>query len=214
VDKPNAPESDSQESVPRSPAEDADSISFQLQRARLELDMSVVELSRQTGISKTVLHGYERGRTKPGAREIRLLSAALKVSPNRLILGSEDFVSDKPDLTEMLRKMRARPGLATSFSIILSPFLPVIFDDDELLSFMHLATLMIRARNPESGDQIIDALEHVIRALNSITVADGAVTVNLEEFIAEQQKQLGDALAKLTNEQKKQLSDRVNELKD
>jgi transcriptional regulator with XRE-family HTH domain len=39
------------------------------------------------GISRTVLVGYEAGKTKPGAREIRMLSAALGVTPNWLVLG-------------------------------------------------------------------------------------------------------------------------------
>lgn len=40
------------------------------------------------GISRTVLVGYEAGKTKPGAREIRLLADALNVTPNWLLLGS------------------------------------------------------------------------------------------------------------------------------
>lgn len=41
------------------------------------------------GISRAVLSLYETGKNKPGAREIRLLCDALKVSPNWLLYGSE-----------------------------------------------------------------------------------------------------------------------------
>jgi transcriptional regulator with XRE-family HTH domain len=45
--------------------------------------------SESVGISRSVLSLYELGINKPGAREIRLLCEALKVSPNWLLYGSE-----------------------------------------------------------------------------------------------------------------------------
>lgn len=41
------------------------------------------------GISRTVLVGYESGKTKPGARELRLLSETLQATPNWLLYGIE-----------------------------------------------------------------------------------------------------------------------------
>lgn len=41
------------------------------------------------GISRTVLVGYESGKYKPGARELRLLAEALHVTPNWLLYGTE-----------------------------------------------------------------------------------------------------------------------------
>jgi len=41
------------------------------------------------GVSRTVLIGYESGKFKPGARELRLLSEALHVTPNWLLYGTE-----------------------------------------------------------------------------------------------------------------------------
>lgn len=46
------------------------------------------------GISRTTIRGYELGTYKPGAREIRILSAALEVSPTWLILGTSDGSPD------------------------------------------------------------------------------------------------------------------------
>lgn len=65
-------------------------IAAELARARSKAGLSHSDLHRLTGISRSVLFGYENGRTKPGAREIRLLCDALKVSPTRLIYGSDD----------------------------------------------------------------------------------------------------------------------------
>lgn len=65
------------------------------------------------GISRTVLVGYEAGKTKPGAREIRLLADALNVTPNWLLLGhtnaakalmpSLEFTSKGNELAKAIR---------------------------------------------------------------------------------------------------------------
>ena len=51
--------------------------------------LSDAEVSRVTGISRSVLIGYKAGRTLPGAAEIWALCQALKVSPNELLTGTE-----------------------------------------------------------------------------------------------------------------------------
>lgn len=65
-------------------------IAAELARARSKAGLSHSDLHRMTGISRSVLFGYENGRTRPGAKEIRLLCDALKVTPNRLIYGSDE----------------------------------------------------------------------------------------------------------------------------
>lgn len=47
------------------------------------------DIERQ-GISRTVLTGYEKGKFKPGTRELRILYQALGLTPNWLILGQND----------------------------------------------------------------------------------------------------------------------------
>ena len=42
------------------------------------------------GISRTTIRGYELGTYKPGARELRVLGAALEVTPTMLLLGDVD----------------------------------------------------------------------------------------------------------------------------
>jgi transcriptional regulator with XRE-family HTH domain len=64
-------------------------IAVELRRARLKAGLSHSELHRATGISRTVLIGYEAGRTSPGGREMRKLCDALRVSPNQLVYGTE-----------------------------------------------------------------------------------------------------------------------------
>ncbi len=45
------------------------------------------------GISRTSIRGYELGTYKPGARELRILSLALKRSPSWLVFGKEDALA-------------------------------------------------------------------------------------------------------------------------
>ena len=65
------------------------------------------------GVSRTVLVGYESGKYKPGAREIRLLAEALHITPNWLLYGTEKpfratlpsmaFLQGNDDLEKALR---------------------------------------------------------------------------------------------------------------
>lgn len=76
------------------------SIGDRIKEARKNLGISVEQLSDLTsrfdhearyadgsGISIPSLYRYEKGDRLPGAREMRLLCEALKVSPNWLLLG-------------------------------------------------------------------------------------------------------------------------------
>lgn len=67
------------------------SIGSEIAKARKILGLTQVELARRSGISRDSLNKYESGKHLPGARELRLLCDALGVSPNRLLLGSDEF---------------------------------------------------------------------------------------------------------------------------
>jgi len=69
--------------------------------------------SEKVGISRTVLTGYEKGKFKPGARELRVLFETLGLTPNWLILGRSDperiqakFASEKEFEGELLKAIR------------------------------------------------------------------------------------------------------------
>jgi transcriptional regulator with XRE-family HTH domain len=67
------------------------SVGREIDRALKSAGMSVTNLHKTTGISRTVLQGYLSGRFKPGARELKLLSEALDLSPNRMLFGRENL---------------------------------------------------------------------------------------------------------------------------
>ncbi|MBT9466779.1 helix-turn-helix transcriptional regulator [Hydrogenophaga sp.] len=200
MDTDQQPE-DNPSQVGREPSSDPDLISIQLQRARQDAGLSVQELSRQTGISKTVLHGYERGRTKPGAREIRLLSAALNISPNRLILGSDDFHSQRPTFTSLFRKVKARPQLAGMILVMYLPLITPLFDEDELASLLTLLVALVRSRDPGSAEHMVIAAEEVAIAVDGHTLVDGSRTITEDELmalIASVQAKVADRVSRLT----------------
>lgn len=89
------PSSNAEKKTRRKPA--GLDVSREITRARERSGLSRSQLSAATGISRTVLIGYEAGRTAPGAREIRLLCDALNVTPNRLLYGKEDVLKTTDD---------------------------------------------------------------------------------------------------------------------
>lgn len=50
-------------------------------------DVTKIVDTEGRGISRTTIRGYELGTYKPGARELRILTLALEVSPNWLLFG-------------------------------------------------------------------------------------------------------------------------------
>lgn len=169
--------------VKRDPATDNDTISFQLQSARVNIGLSIADLSKQTGISKTVLLGYERGRTKPGAREIRLLCAALHISPNRLLFGSDEFEANPSEFTSLFRKVRARPELGAILYSMCIPLVAQVMDEDEIASLFRIVAALMRARNPEASGHILNVASEAIAALDKITMADGAIKISAQELL-------------------------------
>lgn len=83
-------------SSPRKPVPE-DGIGERLKDAREARQWTQSVLSVRTkladpngeGVSRTVLVGYESGKYKPGAREMRLLAEALHVTPNWILYGME-----------------------------------------------------------------------------------------------------------------------------
>lgn len=191
----------------RDPANDPDIISLQIQLAREEAGLSVVEVSRLTGISKTVLHGYERGRTKPGAREIRLLSAALNISPNRLILGSDTFESARPTFTSVYRKIKARPELGSVFLMMFGALVTPVFDEAELEGFLAVLHALVKSRSPAVARTMLIAADELGSFFDSHTLPDGSLTFDpntLAQVIEAVQQRVAERIAEADAKDSKQ----------
>jgi transcriptional regulator with XRE-family HTH domain len=70
-------------------------IANELVAARERAGLSISELHRRTGISRTVLQGYEKGRFAPGSIELKKLCETLGISPNRVVFGTENPLEKK-----------------------------------------------------------------------------------------------------------------------
>lgn len=79
-----------------------DELASTLVNARAALGITQNELHKRTGISREAIKGYESGRNKPGARELKLLCEALQVSPNVLLFGTESPFESKGALYDLL----------------------------------------------------------------------------------------------------------------
>lgn len=83
-------------------------------REKLELthdglsSLTKVVDSEGRGISRTTIRGYELGAYKPGARELRILSLALRVSPTWLLIGENESTYLRP--SELDKESRRAAG--------------------------------------------------------------------------------------------------------
>lgn len=64
-------------------------------KVRQDRGLTQSQLSDQSGVSLSAIKGYETGRNLPGARELRAICTALRVSPSKLLFGTEQPFADK-----------------------------------------------------------------------------------------------------------------------
>lgn len=135
-----------------------DGIATELRIAREAKAYSFADLHRLTGLSRTALHQYESGARKPGARELLLLCKALEVSPNRILLGTEEpFLGAVGVLVPLARLSRADPKKALITSMLMMPVVASILNsigDNTLIGLATLADESLRARDPETFSKL------------------------------------------------------------
>lgn len=135
-----------------------DGIATELKIAREAKGYSFADLHRLTGLSRTALHQYESGARKPGARELVLLCKALEVSPNRLLLGTEEpFVGTSGVLAPLVRLAKTEPQKALGVAVLMMPTMAAILNaigDNALFGLATLADEALRARDPETFAQL------------------------------------------------------------
>lgn len=134
--------------------ESMDSVAIELRKAREAKGLSFSDLHRLTAISRTSLHDYESGRSKPGAKELVKLCQVLEVTPNRLLLGSEDLTTQSGGvLVALVRMAKAKPTHALAFSAFLLPWVAAVLSKighESLVALGTLADETLRARDPET----------------------------------------------------------------
>lgn len=105
-----------------------DSIGERIRQMRERLRLSQSQFHQRTkeldpegkGIARTVLIGYEAGKFKPGARELRVLCQAFTVSPSWLLLGENSQMREGLDEARALLFAGVNePGLEHAFELAL-----------------------------------------------------------------------------------------------
>lgn len=139
-----------------------DRIATEISVARHLLGLSQSQLASKTGLSRNAIMGYESGRNKPGAREIKLLCEALRITPNKLLFGREapfDLSEDESSLIPQEvfsdeRLMAAFAGL--KFSLLLR---------EEQLALLTLIDNLLKSRTREPFFSHLMADTHAVEVV-------------------------------------------------
>ncbi len=158
-------------SIGRAGIDGTDSLAVELRQAREHKALTLSDLNRLTGISRTSLHGYESGRSKPGAKELLKLCQVLEVTPNRLLLGTDDLsVKAGGVLVALVRMAREQPTQALAFSAFFLPWVGVILSrlgHEPLIALSTLIDEILKSRDLATYKH----LETLISELQKLDIA-------------------------------------------
>lgn len=136
------------------------------------------------GVGRTVLFGYESGKFRPGAREIRLLCQALSVTPNWLILGDEAASTQasmelvrKRDLIAAVRLAMAisilKPHERAGFQSLVLSLAGRQLGDMRLSSLLMMGSMVARHVMPELKEWFGEDMEEVTLDTLLLRASDG-----------------------------------------
>lgn len=135
------------------PATELDGLAIRLREARERMELSLADLLKKTGLSRSALHGYETGKARPGAREIRLLCDSLMISPNRLLYGTEEPFAVREGLRALV-KLKGNTPVMLAVSSFALPILVASLDEEQLEALLVLIATMLEAKNPEAYSRV------------------------------------------------------------
>lgn len=125
-------------------------IATELIRARTRAGLSQSQLAERSGLSRNAVMAYESGRNKPGAREIKLLCEALKLTPNKLIFGSEEPFKQTENVFDALG-LTSENQEAVLFSVVFN-----MLGRDERQAVITLVHNLLEARHGEKFREMIE----------------------------------------------------------
>jgi transcriptional regulator with XRE-family HTH domain len=133
-------------------------VSAEVRKARERADMTVSDLHRVTGISRTVLQGYEAGKFVPGALELKKLCQVLKVTPNRILFGDESPLESKPLLATFVGDV-GKASSTAKLAIVLQ-----VLSSEELKSMLSLVESIVigRVGGVKKLEEMLQAADELI----------------------------------------------------
>jgi transcriptional regulator with XRE-family HTH domain len=146
-------------------------VGAELRKARERSGKTISELHRETGISRTVLQGYEASRFAPGAAELKRVCKALNVSPNLVIFGEENPLDEKPLLSAYVGDMSHSMG-PTRLALVLH-----LLSAAELTAILNLveSILISRAGGVQKLKQTLELLGFALDSPAMAEIAAGMV---------------------------------------
>lgn len=180
--------------MPRKPKDENDqlakAVGAEITKAMERLNITVSELHKRTGISRTVLLAYTRGTYAPGARELKLLCEHLDVTPTVLLFGSNQVTTTPHKIGDLA--LSEAGAQAVAFLMLLSQLTV-----SEKMALLTLAEGLSAARNPQEHRKVLTALDvilkteegqQVIQAINAAVLSNSALETlgqKLEEEMAD-----------------------------
>lgn len=199
--KPAKTEPKTDQVNPETEAQNVDSdapehgIGDRIRAAREARGLSQTSLANRTamadatgkGVGRTVLFGYESGKFRPGAREIRLICQALSVTPNWLILGDEAASTQASMELVRQRDWIAAVRLAMAISILKpherAGFQSLVLSlagrqlgDMRLSSLLTMGSMVARGTMPELKSWFGEDMDDVSLETLLVRVSDGLHT--------------------------------------
>jgi transcriptional regulator with XRE-family HTH domain len=182
--------------VPRKPKDENDqlakAIGERLTSALERQGLSVTDLHKRTGISRTVLLAYTRGNYAPGSRELKLICEQLDVTPTMLLFGSNEISASAYRFGDLRLSSDAARGLV---------FMTVVgsLTSSEQDAVMTLVESILIARSPEKHREMVITVQGMLESEFGHQLTTGlaeAVEKTLgphaEEMNAEVQRRLAE----------------------
>jgi transcriptional regulator with XRE-family HTH domain len=168
-----------------------DGLALRIRQARERKNLSLSDIHKSTGISRTSLHDYESGRTKPGARELLLLAEVLEATPNWLLCGTEEPFKKREGLASLI-KLRNSP-LMLMVSMLVLPVVMQSLSEDELEALLTLISSMIEAKDKSTYRHIsatVEVFAELIGTGSPAELSGWTERSKNPEFIAEMKKKI------------------------
>lgn len=147
--------------MPRKPKDENDqlakAVGAEITKAMERLNITVSELHKRTGISRTVLLAYTRGNYAPGARELKLLCEHLDITPNVLLFGSNQVAASPYKLGDLALTHTGAQTIA--FLVLLSQL-----SNSEKMALLTLAEGISAARNPQAHRAVMASIEQALKS--------------------------------------------------
>lgn len=177
-------------------AEDRDlflkSVAAEVRKARERADMTVTDLHRITGISRTVLQAYEAGRFVPGSMELKKLCQVLNVTPNRVLFGEETPLETKPLLASFVGDVNRAAG-TTKLAVVFQ-----ILSSEEVSSLLSLVESIVIARvgGVKKLQEMFSAVDALVGQEGNPGLMDSIGEQMFNEMTDEQKARIGLATQK------------------